>query len=170
MKRILLLFLILIVISPVLAYTQSEQDAINAVTAKNKENENIPIKKHKQYSFNLGINKVMNGIMDSWLGEDLNTVIGQWGYPNEEKTIANKHLYYWYTFMNAYVPAQTNGYVDSFGYYRGTTSGGYTINGQCTRILEVNQKNTVVSWQWEGNNCPFVEWFQYSKWRNRNIT
>lgn len=44
-----------------------------------------------------------------------------------------------------------------------TTTGGGYASFNCTRILEVRD-NIVVSWQWEGNNCPFAMVGPYSDW------
>ena len=46
-------------------------------------------------SFAIGTKDTMNRIMDSWIGENIETVIDHWGYPTQEKTIAGKKLYYW---------------------------------------------------------------------------
>ena len=38
--------------------------------------------------------KTMNEIMDSWVGEDIDYVIDNWGYPTKEKTVNKRKLYY----------------------------------------------------------------------------
>jgi len=43
------------------------------------------------------------------------------------------------------------------------------MNGSCTRILEVDKKGCVVRWEWNGNDCPFMEVFEYSNWRNKSV-
>ena len=39
-------------------------------------------------SFAIGTKDTMKRIMDSWIGENIETVIDHWGYPTQEKTIA----------------------------------------------------------------------------------
>ena len=90
-------------------------------------------------SFAVGMKNTMGKVMDSWIGENIDTVINHWGYPSSEKEIAGKKLYYW---LNS-------SYVVS-----GNLSGVYGGEATCNRILEVDKNNTVVKWQWEGNNCP----------------
>lgn len=112
----------------------------------------------------------MDRIMSSWQGAHLDDVISEWGYPDREANIAGKHLYYWHYTKSAYIPAQTSGTVNRFGnssYINAQTTGGHSIEGNCTRILEVDKSNIVIGWQWEGNNCPFAEAFEYSSWRRR---
>lgn len=90
-------------------------------------------------SFAIGTKDTMQRIMDSWIGENLETVIDHWGYPTQEKTIAGKKLYYW---INSSYNVSGNQYV---------VYGGESI---CNRILEVDKNNNVIKWQWEGNSCP----------------
>lgn len=87
----------------------------------------------------------MTGIMSSWRGASLDQAVAQWGYPIEERNVAGKRLVVW------------GGAAQSVG----------TV-WQCTRILEVDGANTVVGWQWEGNNCPFMEAGEYANWRRKN--
>jgi hypothetical protein len=94
----------------------------------------------------------MDGIMQSWDGAPLDAAIAQWGYPNQEQNIAGHHLFTWY-----YNKSVINA----------TTYGGGTLTGNCTRILEVNDKNIVIKWYWSGTNCPFGEAFEYSSWRRK---
>lgn len=68
--------------------------------------------------------------------------------------------------------ATTTGAVNVVGntaFYSGQTNymGGGISNWNCTRMLEVDGSNRVVSWQYEGNNCPFMELGPYSTWRRK---
>jgi hypothetical protein len=117
---------------------------------------------------------LMSGIMQSWEGSNVDDVIAQWGYPHEERRVAGKRLLVWHRNVQGYVPgvATTYGSANVIGntaFYSGTTtySGGGIISGNCVRILEVGENNTVVRWQWEGNNCPFLEMGPYSNWRKK---
>jgi hypothetical protein len=117
---------------------------------------------------------LMNGIMQSWQGSSVDEVISQWGFPHEEKVIAGRKILVWHRNMQALMPlvATTQGsatVVGNTAFYGGTTTytGGGVINGSCVRILEVDDNNVVKSWQWEGNNCPFLEMGAYSNWRKK---
>ncbi len=104
-------------------------------------------------SFAIGMKNTMNKVMDSWIGENIDTVINIWGYPSSEKEIAGKKLYYW---LNS-------SYVVSGNQYSV-----YGVEATCNRILEVDKNNTVVKWQWEGNNCPSTYIFSGKKLVNPN--
>ena len=96
----------------------------------------------------------MSRVMDSWQGENVDTVLKYWGYPNDEKNIAGHKLLYWYQNQNPqYI--QTSAYT-------GTVTQNY-----CTRILEINEHNIVNSWQYEGNSCPNF-YFTSQDWVNPN--
>lgn len=113
----------------------------------------------------------MDGIMQSWQGTRLDAVIAQWGYPHEQRDIAGRRLYLWHRNTTLTTPVTSNTTVNVIGNTAYTTThsyGGTTSNWNCTRILEVNRSEFVVGWQWQGNNCPFAEAFQYANWRNRS--
>ena len=99
-------------------------------------------------------NTAMERVMNSWQGENIDTVIKYWGYPSEEKNIAGHKLLYWYQNQNPQYIQTSN--------YTGTVTQEY-----CTRILEVNKYNIVSSWQYEGNNCPNF-YFTSQSWVNPN--
>jgi hypothetical protein len=112
----------------------------------------------------------MDSIMRSWEGASLDAAIAQWGYPDQEQQIAGHKLYRWNYTKTAFLPATTTGTVNQIGntaFINATTSGGGTLVGNCTRTLEVDEHNTIIRWQWTGNNCPFAEVFEYSNWRRR---
>lgn len=117
---------------------------------------------------------IMDGIMNSWNGAELDQVIDAWGYPNSEQNIAGRKLYIWNRDVQLAMPATatTTGYATNYGsqtFYTGTTNimGGGVTNWSCTRILEVNSKNVVVNGEWRGNNCPFMEAGPYANWRRK---
>ncbi len=113
----------------------------------------------------------MNGIVSSWEGQHIDSVISQWGYPDEQRDLRGRTLYIWQHNKSFYIPQSSTTTGSIYGnslYARTSYSGGYTMHGSCTRILEVDQRGCVVRWEWSGNNCPFLEVFGYSNWRNRN--
>lgn len=103
-------------------------------------------------SFAFGTKKTMEKIMNSWQGENINSVIDVWGYPSAEKEIAGKKLYCWY-YSRHYVSG------DQYGVYGGEVT--------CNRILEVDKDNNVIKWQWDGNRCP-ATYITSKKWVNPN--
>ncbi len=112
----------------------------------------------------------MNRIMSSWEGEHIESAFSQWGYPDEEKEIRDHKLYIWHYSKSFYMPqnSTTTGHIYGNSFSANTyTTGGYSIQGYCTRILEVDNSGYIVRWQWEGNDCPFMEIFEYSSWRNK---
>ena len=109
--------------------------------------------------------------MSSWEGAPLDAVIAQWGYPDQEQVIAGRKIYRWHYRKSVGLPATTTGTVTPTigggAYVNTTTTGGGTLHGDCTRIVEVNEKNIVVRWQWSGNNCPFADMGEYANWQRR---
>ncbi len=99
----------------------------------------------------------MSIAMDSWIGYPIDHVIKNFGYPDEEKNIAGKRLYYWYDSSSTYIPPTTTSTVTP-SLYTSTvssfTSGGYNVNKYCNKIFEVDNDNKVISWQYKGNACP----------------
>ena len=93
--------------------------------------------------------KVMNNVMNSWKGSYISEVINQWGYPDAQQEIAGKKLYIWDESITALYT------------FSGSISGG---TWSCKRILEVNDEEKVISWQWSGNNCPFGLTGRYKNW------
>lgn len=120
--------------------------------------------------------KTMNRIMSSWEGTHIDRVMDQWGYPDEKRDFQGRTLYVWHYTKSAYIPqsSSTTGAIYgnptmSYSYSEYTnTYGGYSINGCCDRILEVDKQGYVVRWQWAGNNCPFGELMEYSSWRKKD--
>ena len=116
----------------------------------------------------------MTGVMESWRGASVDEVISQWGYPHEEQVIAGRKLLIWHRNAQILMPGVANTYgstnvVGNTGIYSGITtfSGGGVISANCVRKLEVDANNRIMSWQWEGNNCPFMEVGPYSNWRRK---
>jgi hypothetical protein len=113
----------------------------------------------------------MNGIMSSWEGANINAVVRQWGYPDEQREFNGKKLYVWRHNKSFYMPATTNtiGAINPYGGFNATstTIGGHAVSGACDRILEVDGAGIVTKWQWQGNNCPFMEAMEYKNWRNK---
>ena len=120
----------------------------------------------------VGVKKTMASIMDSWVGESINAVIKCWGYPTNEKNIAGKKLYYWDWSYNVTQPVHTNAQAYTYGNttnINAYTYGGGTYNVSCNRILEVDDSDKVINWQWSGNNCPYTKVHIYKQWMNPKV-
>lgn len=99
----------------------------------------------------------MEQALNSWVGYSINNLIDSWGYPSDERTIGNRHLYYFNSSRNQYVPQSSNTYGNVWGNtYNATTTtyGGYTQTLVCNKTIEVDDDNIIISWQWQGNACP----------------
>lgn len=114
----------------------------------------------------------MDQIMQSWSGASLSEVISQWGYPNDERDVAGRRLFIWSETSDVFLPttSTTIGTVNTYGnqsFVNANTSawGGGMLTATCARILEVDENETVVGGQWQGNNCPFMEVGPYANWR-----
>ena len=117
----------------------------------------------------LGMKSTMNKIMDSWLGENIEKVFRYWGYPDDERNIAGRKLYYWTSSKFVTAPAYTNATANRYNNtttINGWTYGGGAINAYCNRMLEVNDKGKVIYWEWKGNDCPFTCQHVYKRWVN----
>lgn len=111
----------------------------------------------------------MNGIMSSWVGTDIDRAVAQWGYPHEQRKFDEITFYVWHHNKSGFTPATENRITDLHGSVSATytTSGAYEVHGSCDRILEVDDNNIVIKWEWRGNKCPLIESMEYSQWRNK---
>lgn len=81
--------------------------------------------------------RTMDRVMSSWMGESTDNVIKAWGYPDEEKKIAGKTLYFYYKYA-------TSPYGSSKIEY-------------CTRIIEADKNSKVIDAKWQSTpnaNAP----------------
>jgi hypothetical protein len=123
--------------------------------------------------------ELMNGIMSSWQGAQITEVVSQWGPPHERIEVGGVTYYTWHHNKNAMIApgmATTSGsaYTTVAGksaLTTGSTTTTYTppsvFYGACDRLLGVDSNERVVSWNWGGNNCPFMALMEYSTWRKR---
>lgn len=113
---------------------------------------------------------VMNGIMSSWEGSHIHEAGGQWGYPTYINEYPNENVYIWDYSKSVNIPQRTNFNATVVGNTitgTATSYGGGTFHGGCRRVLITDKKDIVQTWMWNGNNCPFIEAMEYSKWRKR---
>ena len=88
-----------------------------------------------------GTKKTMDRLMQGWVGENINTVIDTWGYPDEVKEIAGRTVYYWE------YKKQRLDYFYGSGYM-------YLDTLNCFKMFETDKNNIIIKWQWKGNTCP----------------
>lgn len=117
---------------------------------------------------------VMNGIMSSWVGSDLSEAIRQWGMPHRSMQVGEQIGYTWERNVDLFLPSTsvTNSTVNTIGktaYVASTTTsyGGTSSGWACYRTLITDKSGRIVSYAWEGNNCPFMEAGPYANWRKR---
>lgn len=118
-----------------------------------------------------GTTALMDGIMSSWRGASLSDVVQQWGLPSQEMKISGQRYYVWNYQKTAFIPqtSTTTGAITNSGVIntQTMTSGGFALSGNCERVLQVDQNDVVIGGSWRGNNCPFMEAFEYKDWRRR---
>ena len=100
----------------------------------------------------------------SWVGENVQSLIDHWGYPNAVKQAPNSQnkLYIYKTDKRGKNPTITTPGQTTVSTKHGetsvqtsptTTSGGGTYNLQCTTWFVVNKKHIIVDVTFRGNNC-----------------
>ncbi len=97
--------------------------------------------------------KFMNEVLSSWAGSHIDEVIERWGYPDAERDVAGRQIYIWDYSYSINLPSTITATSDRTG----IISGGGSLSGLCRRILEVNDNNLVVMWNYSGNNCPYYD-------------
>ena len=91
-----------------------------------------------------GMKSTMNRLMESWTGENINSVVELWGSPSEIKTTDNGKIYYWNKSRDIIAPG--------FGIYGGAY-GGTSI---CNKSFEVDENDIIIKGNWNGNACPMT--------------
>ena len=100
-----------------------------------------------------GMQTTMERLMESWIGENINSVTELWGAPSEIKTTENGKIYYWIKKQDIIMPG--------FGIYGGMYGGTST----CSKSFEVNENDIITKWGWTGNACPST-YFSAKKYVN----
>ena len=91
-----------------------------------------------------GMKSTMNRLMESWTGENINSVVELWGSPSEIKTTDNGKIYYWNKRTDIIAPG--------FGIYGGAYGGTST----CNKNFEVDENDIITKGYWNGNACPMT--------------
>ncbi len=96
---------------------------------------------------------------DSWLGQNIQGLMEQIGYPDTTYVLANKNKVYVYERSNLYsipsIPLMNYGYGYG-GYYGGYGMIGYSndiVYQSCKLFIETDKKGIIVKWGSRGNNC-----------------
>lgn len=82
---------------------------------------------------------IMTQAIKSWIGESIDKAIDCMGFPDSEKTIAQRRIFLWRKFETA---------------RKGIN--GYKVKYYCQIILETDENKTIINGQWKGDNCPFA--------------
>ena len=101
----------------------------------------------------------MDKSIKSWIGYPLDALIKQWGYPDEEKSIAGKKLYIWIDYdydtdINAGGISISS--TDKKGRETVFSMGGEPVVNYCKKTMEINEHNVITNGSWKGNNCPLI--------------
>ena len=95
-------------------------------------------------------------VMNSWKGQKLDKLFDSWGYPDEEKVIAGKKLYYWHDENIMTMPASSQTF-SNFGnnqiFTKTYTDSGGAYPRKCSRIIEADKNNLIIGWTLRGNAC-----------------
>ena len=88
--------------------------------------------------------------LDTWLGDDINDLVDQNGYADRTLVAPNGNTVYVYeSSVSSTTTVPVRSFVDgSVLFYRTNTSELY-----CDTFIEVGDKNRIVSWRYEGNDC-----------------
>lgn len=105
----------------------------------------------------------MEGVLSSWNNSHIDEVVERWGYPDDERKVAGRQIYVWDYRVSYSMPSTYTATSETTGF----VSGGGTLSGLCRRILEVNEENIVIKWNYSGNNCPFADsgMSPYNSWK-----
>ena len=116
-------------------------------------------------------------ILQSWLGGDINALIGKWGPPTRTDELPNGTKMYTFSRSGTYTtpvyvspthtaPSRTTINVYGNNAYAtttpGQTTGGEVYGGQtfvtsCTTSFTTNASQRVIAWRYEGNDCRALE-------------
>ena len=96
-------------------------------------------------------------VLGTWVGNDVDVLVGSWGYPAKSFKAPNGNTVYAYSSSASYtMPTNTTSDYNLYGdtvYGNTTTTGGQTLNYWCNTYFEVNEQNIITSWSYKGNNC-----------------
>lgn len=101
-------------------------------------------------TFAFGPRSTMDKIMGSWMGEHIDSVIAQWGYPTSEKQFSDHYIYVW-----------DNGNV----LIENLLNIGYSEKPACTRTFEVDSNKKIIKGTYVGMECPAF-YLTGKKWVN----
>ena len=94
---------------------------------------------------------------NSWVGQHINDLVAQAGYPDSTYVLPNKNKVYVYERSRIYsYPTMSMGYASgrySSGYYGMFGYGTDVVQKTCKLYLETNKKGIIIKWGSRGNNC-----------------
>jgi len=92
---------------------------------------------------------------DSWVGKNINHLIGKIGYPDNTFVLPNKNKVYIYERSRMYsLPSPMFGYGYSGNYgIIGYSYASDIVQETCKLFIETNKKGTIIKWGSRGNHC-----------------
>ena len=101
--------------------------------------------------------------VNRWRGENINTLIEAWGFPDNTIRAPSGNKVYVYKYRvtgrypRSYIPGNTTVTTGKNRTYVNTTNGYYVGGGrydnQCTTWFEVNKKEIIIMVTFRGNDC-----------------
>ena len=98
-------------------------------------------------------------ILDTWVGENISSLVNQWGYPNDQFVSPSGRKVYVYE-QSRIIRIPTNQVTDVK--IKENWDSSYTVTGKrkyntveykCVTWIETNDVGDIVNWRWKGNNC-----------------
>lgn len=100
-------------------------------------------------------------VVNSWKGQPIEAMINDWGYPDSTMKAPNGNEVYIYHHSSSFAVPQTSTATTSANVYGNTlygttntsTSGGYTVDLNCSIFVEISESKVIERITWKGNNC-----------------
>ena len=89
-------------------------------------------------------------ILNTWLNHNINELVDKWGYPTNSFIAPNGNKVYTYHKESI---SKTPTISRPLGYSYTVTVGGETEVYYCTTYFEVDSRNIIVKWSYNGNAC-----------------
>ncbi len=94
---------------------------------------------------------------NAWVGQHINDLVAQAGYPDSTYVLPNKNKVYVYERSRIYsYPSMSMGYGYGRYYHGGYGMFGYdtdVVQQTCKLYIETNKKGIIVKWGSRGNHC-----------------
>lgn len=85
-------------------------------------------------------------ICKTWMGADINELIGKWGVPSNEYTKPNGDIMY------SWLRVGSTQVTTSYSYWLGQVNTN-KVTYYCNTTFTVNSHGEIIDWTWKGNAC-----------------